>query len=1566
MKTTKKNLRDKWRPFEEARTFVHSLGLKGKDKWLTWAKTTRRPNDIPANPPSVYKSSGWISWGDWLGTGTVANQNKTYMDFKDARAFVHNLELKTEKEWSQWAKSNAHFANIPAYPRGVYRDDGWTSLGDWLGTNVIAPQNRVYRPFADARTFVHSLALKGAEEWRRWAKTEARPVDIPANPYSVYKGKGWISLGDWLGTGVVANQNRTYQPFEQARAFARGLGLNGKDDWAKWCKTDGRPKNIPVNPPTVYRNLGWLSWGEWLGTGSVWVGNRRFRPFEEARAFAHSLRLKNWSEWQRWSKSGKRPADIPGSPAQAYHGIGWISLGDWLGTDAIATFNRTYLSFEEACAFSRNLGLKSISEWRAWAKTVAKPFDIPANPVGVYSGKGWVGWGDWLGTNVVANFNRIFLPFEEARVFVHNLGLKNQSEWRAWSKTADRPNDIPANPYGVYQDKGWTSWGDWLGAASGKGGKRKGKYRPFTQARAFVCTLELKNQKEWRKWAKSDIRPADIPAWPPDVYKDNGWTGWGDWLGTRVIATHNRVYRIYEKARAFVRGLKLKGQAEWRLWAKTSARPNDIPTSPDSVYQDKGWANWGDWLGTRNRKGGHLTFAEARTFVHNLRLKSKDEWAEWSQTDLRPADIPATPSSVYRGKDWTGWGDWLGTGTIASFNKIYLPFEEARAFVRDLKLKTTDEWRDWTKTPAKPDGIPANPYSVYQDTGWSGWGDWLGIFNLWNMNAALSFLYSVKPVLRDLQPAELYAIMRQNGMIASLQRVAKSSILIKSIRDLCASPTPEADFEELTAKIEKQNAALENEESSSEEESTPEIIPSSEETKEELPALRSLAALKAVDMLVEAGITSDEETIEFLIANRVSGLWQAALNHELAFDLDALRAERGGICFDTIRSRFLTQHDGASNLAIPAGYDFRVDGQLADPNLMQRLTAYRVLTERRLGNWSGVGAGKTLSAILASRVIDARLSIIVAFNSTVVPWSKRIIETYPDSDVLIKERGNLRIDAARHTYLILNFETFQQPDSVAMVQRLVDKHKIDFVVLDEIQSVKQRTPKITSKRRQVVNGLLSAASEKNPNLCVLGMSATPVINNLYEAKALLELVKGVEFSDLNTYSSIANASAMHEKLILYGIRYRPLYSQTIETEFKEIRANEYLARLKKVRKGAILDLESILLEAKTDTLIASLKKGTLVYTHYLTGLITPLRRAIEKAGFKAGLFTGKDKSGLELFKNGKVDVLIGSIPVGTGVDGLQYICNRMIVVSLPWTSAEYEQLVGRLYRQGSVFDKVEVIIPQVSLEYGGDVWSWDKMRMHRIQYKKTLADAALDGVIPQGELASPDTMFKQAREALQAWIARIEQDGVAFIERAKLRVPLPKEEAQIIQRRFGDLSVMNSRFNTAYSHTTHERLAHNPEEWYLYHTLYREARKTWPEIPYEKITKSLKRRPDWIVGDFGCGEAKLAEALPNKVYSFDHVAINENVTACDIAHTPIDDASLDVAVFSLSLMGLNYADYLKEAYRTLKFGGFLKIAEPVSRWSEKRSALLSTIAEAGFLLVGNVEESNPIFVHRCD
>lgn len=80
------------------------------------------------------------------------------------------------------------------------------------------------------------------------------------------------------------------------------------------------------------------------------------------------------------------------------------------------------------------------------------------------------------------------------------------------------------------------------------------------------------------------------------------------------------------------------------------------------------------------------------------------------------------------------------------------------------------------------------------------------------------------------------------------------------------------------------------------------------------------------------------------------------------------------------------------------------------------------------------------------------------------------------------------------------------------------------------------------------------------------------------------------------------------------------------------------------------------------------------------------------------------------------------------------------------------------------------------------------------------------------------------------------------------------------------------------------------------------------------------RPPTYVIADFGCGEAELSKSVKQKVHSFDLVATNDCVTACDMAHVPLADSSVDVAVFCLSLMGTNLHDYLVEANRVLKTG----------------------------------------------
>jgi hypothetical protein len=60
----------------------------------------------------------------------------------------------------------------------------------------------------------------------------------------------------------------------------------------------------------------------------------------------------------------------------------------------------------------------------------------------------------------------------------------------------------------------------------------KKKFRDFKSAREFARGLKFRNNKEWREYCKSGNKPDDMPSNPERKYKDKGWIGYGDWLGT--------------------------------------------------------------------------------------------------------------------------------------------------------------------------------------------------------------------------------------------------------------------------------------------------------------------------------------------------------------------------------------------------------------------------------------------------------------------------------------------------------------------------------------------------------------------------------------------------------------------------------------------------------------------------------------------------------------------------------------------------------------------------------------------------------------------------------------------------------------------------------------------------------------------------------------------------------------------------------------------------------------------------------------------------------------------------
>lgn len=52
------------------------MGIKTQKEFFQWRKTKERPDTIPPDPNKSYLE--FKSWGEFLGTGSVANQDKIY------------------------------------------------------------------------------------------------------------------------------------------------------------------------------------------------------------------------------------------------------------------------------------------------------------------------------------------------------------------------------------------------------------------------------------------------------------------------------------------------------------------------------------------------------------------------------------------------------------------------------------------------------------------------------------------------------------------------------------------------------------------------------------------------------------------------------------------------------------------------------------------------------------------------------------------------------------------------------------------------------------------------------------------------------------------------------------------------------------------------------------------------------------------------------------------------------------------------------------------------------------------------------------------------------------------------------------------------------------------------------------------------------------------------------------------------------------------------------------------------------------------------------------------------
>jgi molybdopterin biosynthesis enzyme MoaB len=176
---------------------------------------------------------------------------------------------------------------------------------------------------------------------------------------------------------------------------------------------------------------------------------------------------------------------------------------------------------------------------------------------------------------------------------------------------------------------------------------------------------------------------------------------------------------------------------------------------------------------------------------------------------------------------------------------------------------------------------------------------------------------------------------------------------------------------------------------------------------------------------------------------------------------------------------------------------------------------------------------------------------------------------------------------------------------------------------------------------------------------------------------------------------------------------------------------------------------------------------------------------------------------------------------------------------------------------------------------------------------------------------------------------------------------LKETEVQKLQRQQSEYQELTKKMATQKSETTNQMFTTTPSLWHSYHDSRDFSFKGYDkqdEIPLNKIIKKLetKHKHKLNILDLGCGRNLIQEHFKDNkkftVTGYDYVSYNGSKVA-DISQLPEEDESINICVYSQSLMGSNWKDYLAEGYRVLVYNGEMIISESIERYDQVKDHL---------------------------
>lgn len=348
------------------------------------------------------------------------------------------------------------------------------------------------------------------------------------------------------------------------------------------------------------------------------------------------------------------------------------------------------------------------------------------------------------------NMNK-YLTYNQARKYINQLpNIKSASQFLSWHKK-NKPKNIPFHPERHYKSKGWLDWRRFLKTSNVWGGNRKSLvndnyFKTWSHNMAYVLGLWWADGYMYEKYNTFSITQHKKDDYILKIILKDMHSNYN----LQKHGGNNWDFKIVSKE--ILKDLKKIGGMPNK--SLKIGFPKNIPNKylPDfirglwdgdgSIYYNKQFKAYVSSILSGSKKLAHELLNILKKEIKNFDGKIYMYRNKYYLLSLCVNDTRRLGKYIYKRptkfKLYRKYEKFMKTGKInvASFNKIFKSYNEAKNIAQKHKITCYRDWRKKCKKISKQ--LPVNPDNTYRNC-WMGWRKFLGT-EVWAYDKAQKYV----------------------------------------------------------------------------------------------------------------------------------------------------------------------------------------------------------------------------------------------------------------------------------------------------------------------------------------------------------------------------------------------------------------------------------------------------------------------------------------------------------------------------------------------------------------------------------------------------------------------------------------------------------------------------------------------------------------------------------------------------------------------------------------------------------------------------------------------------------